>query len=351
MKSLVKYKKLIGLVLLLSLVFFLTKSSFVSKGKTIPVRKLYLENRIVVKTISASGEVKSSNQVDLSFPVSQRITSISVKKGDLIKKGFLLATIENQSILQTVKSYKEARDIDLRQRELFERNRESNEDSLGGSDQYDIKLREYNETVSQAEALYNSQLATIRNTYLYAPFEGTVIDVTKEVGETTTAGEIVIKLADLSKLQFEIGIDQEDYGQLKNGMSAEINLDAYPNYVFKGAVYEIPLYADGSAFVAKVSFNDADKQPLLGMTGDVKIASASSESEVKSLYYDEIYFDEQDKPYVWVEENGYISKFPIEIGLEGDIYTEVKTEINKQIIAPLTSDIEIKDGYKAKIVK
>ena len=39
------------------------------------------------------------------------------------------------------------------------------------------------------------------------------------------------------------------------------------------------------------------------------------------------------------------------LGLEGDIYTEVKTEINKQIIAPLTSDIEIKDGYKAKIVK
>jgi RND family efflux transporter MFP subunit len=352
MKSLLKRKKLIAGILIVVIIVLFVRSGNSAKSKTVPMRKLSVENRTVVKTVSASGEVKSVNQADLSFPAGQRITSVNVKKGDVVKKGTLLATIESQGIYQTAKSYKDARDVALRQKELFVRNEDSNKDLLGGEDQYNIKLREYDEAISQAEASYNAQYAALRNTALYAPFEGTVIDVTKDIGETTTAGEVVIKLADLSKVQFEIGIDQEDYGQLKNGMTAQINLDAYPNYSFSGTVNEIPLYASSSSFTAKVDFdNVSDKKPLLGMTGDVKINSMSTEGDVKSLYYDEIYFDEQDKPYVWVEDGGYITKFPIEIGLEGDIYTEVKTDINKQIVAPLTSDIEVKDGYKAKIVK
>lgn len=352
MKSILKRKKLIGLFLLLLIILLIVRSGSTTKSKTVPMRKLNLENRVVIKTVSASGEVKSVNQADLAFPASQRITAVLVKKGDTVKKGALLATLENQSIYQTAKSYKDARDIALRQKELFERNKNDNTDTLGGSDQYNIRLREYDEDVSQAEAQYNAQLATLRNTYMYAPFEGTVVDVIKDAGESAVASETIIKIADLTKLQFEIGIDQEDYGQLKNGLIAEINLDAYPNFTFNGAVSEIPLYANSSSFTAKVDFDaTGDKNPLLGMTGDVKITSTTTGSEVKSLYYDEIFFDEQDRAYVWVVENDYISKFPIEIGLEGDIYTEVKTDINKQIVAPLTSDIEVKDGYKAKIVK
>lgn len=352
MKSLLKRKKLIFGILLLIVVILFVRSGNSAKSKTVPVRKLSVENRVVVKTVSASGEVKSINQADLSFPASQRIIQIAVKKGDNVKKGAFLASLDSQGIYQSAQSYKDARDIAIRQKELFERNEDSNKDTLGGSDQYNIKLRELEENISQATAAYNAQLSAVRNSYMYAPFDGTIIDVTKEEGETSTAGEIVIKIADLSKIQFEIGIDQEDYGQLKNGMSAEISLDAYPNYKFKGKVNEIPLYASSSAFTAQIDFEpNSEKTPLLGMTGDVKIASESTPNEVKSLYYDEIYFDEEDKPYVWVVDGEYISKFPIEIGLEGDIYTEVKTDINKQIVAPLTSDIEVKDGYKAKIAK
>lgn len=355
MKRIFKHKKLIiiGIVLLLAVLFL--RSSGLSQVKTAQVKKVSVINNVVTKTVSASGTVKSPNEADLSFATGQKIANIYINKGDLVKKGQLLAMLDTQSNLQTAQAYKDARDIALRERDLFLQNMQANIKSSGGQDQFDTKLREYNEKISQAESTYQAQLAIVKSANIYAPFAGTVIDVTKKIGETATPGEIVIKLADLSVLDYEADIDQADYSQLKQAMPADISLDAFPDYTFKGKVTYLPLYADGSSnnsFTIKISFTDlTDKLPLLGMTGDVKIITSSTTTEVPSLYYDQIYTDEQSKPYVWVYDNGYVSKYPIQIGLEGDIYTEVKSKIDKQIIVPLTSDIDIKDGYKAKIVK
>jgi RND family efflux transporter MFP subunit len=351
------YKKILLAILVIVLIIGWQSASNNPKVQTVAVKTSTPQNRVVTKTVSASGEIKSRNQADLSFPVSQKVTNLFVTENEFVKKGQLLATVESQSAAQTAQAYKDARDIALRQKELFIKNRDTEEETLGGKEQYEIKLRQYDEEISKATASYNAQLALVKNTALYAPFDGTVVDVAKTVGENATAGEIIMKVADLDQLYFELAIDQEDFGQLKNGMNATVELDAYPNYDFNAEIVELPLYVDtaaNSTFTAKAHFKDINPEgnlPFLGMTGDIKIQSKSTESEVSSLYYDEIFSDDEYKAYVWTAENGVISKLPIEIGLEGDIYTELKQNIDKQIVVPVSNDAEIRDGYKAKIVK
>ena len=87
------------------------------------------------------------------------------------------------------------------------------------------------------------------------------------------------------------------------------------------------------------------------MTGEAKVFVKSTEVQVPSLYYDEIFTDEENKPYVWIDDGGYIKKLNVEVGLEGDIYTELKTTPTQDVIVPFNSDIEFKTGYKAKIMK
>ncbi len=349
--TLSKKIKRFGLFLIIFIgifLFFNRKNSL-----TVLVRKIEVKDREVRKTVSASGLIKSSNQADLSFVATGKVLKINVEENQQVKKGELLAYLDSSVQTKTVQTYKDARDIKIRQKELFEEEKKSNTRLLGGDDSYNIKLREYEEALSQAEAQYQAQLHLLSNYYIYAPFDGVVIDVSKKEGEVATASVPFITIADLNDLIFEVVLDQEDYGSLKEGQEVEIELDAYEDAIFKGKVVELPLFANEQlgGFVVKILFESNGKTAKIGMTGDAFMITEKSDSDVSSLIFNEISYDEAENPFVWIIENGKVRNLPIEIGMQGDIYVEIKTDLSgKDIVVPATDNLEIKEGFKAKII-
>lgn len=343
---------IVGILAILGVRAYYTRDGI----KTVMVKPVQIQNKVIEKTVSASGKVKSQNSAELSFNTTGRIQNINVKKGDTVQKGQLLAYLDANSVSQSVQTYKDARDIAIRDKELFIDSYEDDKDAIGGSVQYDINIRRYDEKISQAEAAYNAQKDSLRNSYIYAPFTGVIVDVQKEIGENSSLGQTVFKLENLNNVIFEIELDQEDYGLVKLGQTAIVELDAYSNIQYGGKVSLLPMYANGnggSNFIVEITLDPAkENTPLVGMTGDAKIITSKTE-EVSALLYDEILFDDEDKPYVYVLNNstGLVEKQIIEIGLEGDIYTEVKSNLEKQIITGINDDIEVKEGYKAKLVQ
>ncbi len=323
--------------------------------KTIQIKKVEIQKKQVIKTVSASGEIKSNKEASLSFNATGRILSVNVKKNDIVKKGQLIAQLDNTSVYQTIQSYKDSRDMAILEKDLFVEQYDENRKATGGGTEYDIKLRKLNEAVSQAEANYKGSVSTATNTYIYAPFDGTIIDVTKENGETATNSEMVAKIADLNNVMFEIALDQEDYGFVKTDQKIEVTLDAFDAVSLNGKIKTLPLYANGgstSNFKIEIYLDTQKDIPtLLGMTGDAKITVQDSEKETDALMYDEVFFDNDNNPYVWVVNNNLIEKQAIEIGIEGDVYTQILTKIDKPIIVGLNNDVEIKEGYKANIMK
>lgn len=339
---------ILSAVVVVIILFFNRKSSL-----TVAVRKVEVRDREVRKTISSSGIVVSSKQADLSFLANGTISRLLVSENESVKKGQLIAYLNSPSQYQSVQSYKDARDIRLRQKELFEEEKSSNISLLGGEDSYNIKLKEYEEMLSQAEAAYQAQLSLSSNYYIYSPFDGTIIKISKKEGETAISGVPVVTLADLSNIQFEVVLDQEDYGSVKEGQEVEIELDAYQDEVFIGRVNKLPLYADPSVggFNVKVDFESNGKTIKIGMTGDAFMITEKSDGEVQSLLFNEFSYDNEENPFVWILENGKVKTLPIEIGLEGDLYTEVKTDLSgKTIVIPLKDSSDIKEGFSAKVI-
>jgi len=326
---------------------------FRERNHTNLVRKVTIQNRLVLRTITANGSIESKSEASLSFQTVGKIAKINVKKGDSVQKGQLLAYQDTSAQDQTVQYYSEALEIEKRQRDLFVHDMWKNVKSLGGETEYGIKLREYNENVDQAEAQYKSQLATQKNVYLYAPFTGTVTDVSKDTGEIATAGETVITIADLNNLVFTINVDQEDFGLLREGMDANIKLDSYENIEFKGKVLSPPLFAntDTDKFDVDIKTDPQEgKAFVLGMLGDGHIVLQTSGSDVLSLTVDEISYDEADKPYVWIIENRKIKKKYIEIVLDGDLYVQVGTAIPETIVVSAKDGQKMVEGYTAKVI-
>ncbi len=183
--------KIIPIILVAFVVwFFFIKP----KSLTTIVSKVQLENKVVTRTVSASGTIKSNNQSDMSFPGMGKISQVYVKKGDTVTRGQTLAYLDTSSLSQTIEAYKSAKDILERQRELFIYQKAQNVDALKGETPYQNKLRQLNEQVAQANATYNAQQALLGNSSLYAPFDGTIVDVLKDPGETN------IKIANMPNI-------------------------------------------------------------------------------------------------------------------------------------------------------
>ena len=319
---------------------------------SVEVRKIKIKDRAVKRSVSASGSVKSKNKVDLSFPLIGTIRTINVKEGEIVKKGQLLANLDTSTQYQTSQAYKDARDITLRQRDLFEEEEASNKKLLGGEDSYEIKLREYNESISKAEANYQSSLGTLSKSYIYAPFDGTIVEVAVEENETVCIETKIIKMADLDSMLFEIEVDQEDYGLLTIGQEVEIMVDTYPDFSFTGKINDLPLFADEDTnnFVVEIDFESFNGHELkLGLLGDAFMIIEKTESAVPSITFNEMSYDDDDNPFIWILKGKKVKKLPIEIGLEGDIYTEIKTDLTDKIVVVTAKEgSEIEDGYRAK---
>jgi len=346
-KKLIKYL-LIGIPVALILWFFLLRP----KQLTALVRRVPVENKVVSSSVSASGQVKAEEQANLTFMSAGKITNISIKKGDTVKQGELLAYIDGSTQYQTSQAYQDARDVALRNKDLFVEDREANITALGGEDNYNIKLRQLDELISQAEATYQAQLSVLRNSYIYAPFDGTIIDVNKKVGETAVVGETVMTLANMDKFIFEISIDQEDYGYIKLGQPAKIKLDSYGSFEFDTKVAQVPLTANAvtGVFDIEIPLSGNPEHPLaIGMSGDAYIYVLTTKTEVRALTIDEIFYDVSDEPFVWVVENGKLKQLPVELGVEGDIYTEIKTDVS-EVVVPAEENQKLTEGYTAKII-
>jgi HlyD family secretion protein len=241
--------------------------------------------------VSGTGQIKPKTYVVLGATAMGRITHLLVKEGDHVKKGQLVATVEDVSqeaqvtgqqasiaaaktdILSYIAAEKTAdanvehAKADLEQKKLdWDRAQALYKDGIMAKQDYDAKKAAYDTDVAsvdqavaglnQAKAQTDSargHLATAQATLqadqnaldltqAVAPFDGIVTDEPVREGETVvegiqnTEGSTFMTLADMSVVTAEVKVDETDIVNILTGQSAEVTVDAIPGKVFKGTV-------------------------------------------------------------------------------------------------------------------
>lgn len=314
---------------------------------SVKVKKIQTKNGEIVKSVSASGFVKSNLETEIAFPISGRISKIFFEEGDSVASGTLIAKLNNDDLYYTAEAARKDKDAVQRSREIYKENYEFSTNEVGGKAEYDLNVRKLTDQLRSADNSYKASLSNLNKSYLYAPMSGTIVySSLKEgkIGNSTTT----IKIADLSKLEFQADLDQEDFQFVKEGQNAEIILDAYPEKKFLGKLVYIPFYVDEESvtktFKLKIAIDSSEDLVVKGMTGDVNIITDKANAK-RFLPFDAV-FSEEDKRFVWVEnESGKLSKKYVEIGLEGDTFTEIKSELPEFVVVPDSSAKAVKEGY------
>lgn len=204
----------------------------------------------LVETVPGTGRVQPEVQVKISANVSGRIAEIRIKEGDRVQKGDLLVRLDREryeaavgqarSALKSAEAALEKSRSELRRvKELNQRGMASESDLE--SAQADFQLR--SAEVERSQAALAQTEDDLAKTSIYAPMDGIVSLLNKEAGEMALGAQfqedVILIVADLSKMEVEVEIDESDVVNVSLKDSARVKIDAYPDTVFRGQVREI----------------------------------------------------------------------------------------------------------------
>lgn len=235
--------------------------------------------RSITERVSASGKIQPVLEVNISAEVSGQLIALPVVEGDRVNEGDLLAQINPDvyiaarnraqasvnttlSNLSSAKAMLATSEANLfvaqkawdRTQKLFSNGVVSQADydqseaaiqnakaTLTSSEE---GVKSANYSILSAKASLQETLDNLSRTTLRAPQSGIVTALVKEVGESVqgngfVAGEVVMKISNLSEMEVDIEVNESDIVRVAMGNKSEIEVDAYLSETFIGQVTEI----------------------------------------------------------------------------------------------------------------
>ncbi len=260
--------------------------------------------------VTANGYVVARIRAAVSAKIPGRIASLPVDGGSVVKRGEVIARLDNADYAAAVSERRA--NLATSQAQLIEAESERDQARREYDRVKDIRASNPNLVSVQEEEVAQNRMATaaartnaakarvdaaraslqfaeanLENTYIRAPFSGTVLRKEAEVGEVVapsvggglTRGAVVT-MADLNTLEVEVDVNEAYIGRVQHGQTARITLDAYPDTAFRGSVRQVVPTADRqrATVQVKVSILDRDPRILPEMGARVDFIAASPDT-------------------------------------------------------------------------
>lgn len=334
----------------------------------------------VEQTVTAPGNLVNVNVTDVKMPVTGKLSAVTVRVGDQVKAGQVLAeldpvtqtqaqvnlleaqdTLEKAQKNRTILDYPRATDAfikDLRKKianakavvnELNDsykktedpmmksqilsslttakdelKNLESNM-SWYTSNPTENDITNADSELALAQAKYDAAKAVLDSLQIIAPFDGVVFAVHAESGATYQAESVLFTIGDPEALEVKANVTEEDYPLLGVGQKVEIYFDARPDVTVQGKVERIipqRIEGDRPLYNIYITLNEIPEGLADGMTADTAITIAQS-TGVLCLPRAVVRASSGDTTTVKVWDGVQETGKEITIGLRGDTYVEI----------------------------
>lgn len=273
------------------MVFAYFKNKNKPKGEKVTTEKV--STRTIHETVSASGKIFPEKEIKISSDVSGEIVELQVMEGDSVRAGQLLAKINpdtylsavergnasvnnarsqvamSQAQIETSKAQIEQIEANLANAtKIHNRNIELKNQGVISQADFDLSLSNVNAlqanlksaksnlnssiqsskaaefTVKSAEASLKELRTSLSRTSIFAPSSGIISKLNVEEGERVVgtiqmAGTEMMRIANLSEMEVQVDVSENDILRVSLGDTADIEVDAYLDKKFKGIVTEI----------------------------------------------------------------------------------------------------------------
>jgi len=263
------------------------------KEPIVTVQTENISRHTITQVVTATGKIQPEVQVKISPEVSGEIVALPVREGQRVRKGDLLMKVKPDmyvaardeiaaGLLQAKAALTKAEAEFKRTQSLFQKGLVSESESDQVRATYDAAKASY----QQASASLSRAEENLRKTTVSAPMEGTVSQLNSELGERVLGtaqfqGTDVMTIADLSRMEARVDVNENDVVLVSVGDTARITVDAFPSRKVNAVVYEIANTAKSKGlgtqeevtnFEVKMRIVDADPalRPGMSMTADIE---------------------------------------------------------------------------------
>ncbi len=376
---------ILAAVVLLILAVVGKKAGWFGKAATIKVAVEYAIRREITETITANGRIQPEKEVKISPDVSGEIVELNVKEGDSVEKGQLLLRIKpdvyisqrdrslaaissaRARLTQAEAQFKQAELSFERTKQLFSENAISQSDYEQAEASYNVAKAEVDAakfSVVSAEASLKEAEENLIKTSINAPMAGTVSMLLVELGERVAgtnlmAGTEILRIADLSRMEAQVEVNENDIVRVSTGDTAIIEVDAYLNHKFKGIVTEIANSAkttgtsadqvtnfDVKIFILPESYNNLANdgqnpfRPGMSTTVDIRtetkediltvpIQSVTTRTDTTNIISTS---DEEIRTITFATDGEYAFAKDVETGIQDNNYIEIISGLKDSVM-------------------
>ena len=287
--------------------------------KVLSVNAKIIKPHILTDEIPVVGSLVPGEEVQLSFESSGKITDIFFEEGSFVKKGTLLAKI-NDAQLQAQLARLEAQ-VPLAQERVYRQSTLLQRDAVS---------KEALEIVKTELATLNADIektkAQIEQTELRAPFDGVIGLRQVSVGSFASSATVVAKLTSVTPIKVEFSVPERYASEVKKGTNLEFNVDGKLD-AFKAQVYatEASLDAETHTLLVRALYPNKDGELLSGQYAGIRLKQKEIADAIAVPA--EAIVPEMGKSKIFVYRNGKAE--PV------DVVTGIRTDAEIQIVRGL----------------
>lgn len=296
-----------ALIILATLGYWLLRSDNNAQAPRYQTEEVTSGNLVV--TVSATGNLQPTNQVDVGSELSGTIEVVFVDDNDRIKKGQVLARLDTAKLQDQIvrsKAALAAAEAQVQQMQATVVEARANLARLqhvaelsGGKvpsktelDTAEAALKRAiaNETsaragIGQARATLKSDETNLSKAIIRSPIDGVVLARKVEPGQTVAASlqaPVLFTLAEnLAQMELQVDVDEADVGQVHEGQDASFNVDAYPNRKYPAAITRVGYGSQTKegvvSYLTVLAVNNDDLSLRPGMTATAEIITVRRE--------------------------------------------------------------------------
>jgi HlyD family secretion protein len=394
-KKIIIISIIVGVLVLLGVLVFLGSK----REPVVSVQTEKVTRRNITQIVTATGKIQPVTQVVINAEVSGELIELPVKEGQAVRRGQLLARIKPdayqadydraQGNIDMAKAAMDKAESNYKRAVgLFEKKLVSDSDMDAARADFQSAKASYAQAVASAKESFES----LRKTSIYAPMDGTISNLPRELGErvsgsTFTQGTEIMTVADLAKMEARVDVGENDVVMVHVGDTARISVDSYPDKIFIGRVYQIANTATSTGtgtqdqvtnFQVRILLNQSQNavfRPGMSMSADietetkqnvfavpiqsvtVRIPKKEKAEEPKEgeAHLQTAAKKDNDKleEVVFVVKDGKATTLPVKRGISNDTYVEVTAnsiEGQEIVTGPFRAiNRDLESGAKVKV--
>jgi RND family efflux transporter MFP subunit len=318
---------------------------------------------------SFPGRAMAYQELNLSFRIGGPLIQFPAKVGDAVQKGQVLARIDPRDfdvgLRQTQGQLEETRAVLLRAESDYERQQRIFKEDPGATSESAIdRAREQRDrtraNIRSLEAAVDSARDQLEDTYLRAPFGGTVVATFVENYEQVRPQQQVLRVVDTSRIKMVVNIPENFISLAKRVKDITVVFDPFPKEKLAAQILEVSPEASQltRTYPMTLVMNQPKNAKILpGMAGRAEaqaLERAANESSQIIIPMGAAFSSgEGGKTYVWVinDQTKTVTRREVTLGTVTNTGTEVRAGLQRGEWIATAGVNSLRDGQRVRIVE